>query len=263
MASKKAIPVGVDPGGMPAADALTGAEFIHCVQGAGHNSRVTTAQAIANLAAAGLTGEQIMDLIAGMLTAGAGITLTYNDAGDQLTIAAGGGSGLVLLEQHTAANVAALNFTTAFTATYDEYLIELVNVQPVTNNTYPRIQMSTDGGATYDGGANYTDYWHSRNRFNFQGNGSEVDTSIRMINSDHDNTHSVGICATIRLFQPLSTTLFKTVQGDLTINNGGGFIENGQFSGWYRSLTAVNAIRFFMNAGNIASGTIRVYGLAK
>lgn len=34
----------------------------------------------------GLTAEQVMDTIAGMLTAGNGMTLTYNDAGDSLTV---------------------------------------------------------------------------------------------------------------------------------------------------------------------------------
>lgn len=33
-----------------------------------------------------VTGEQIMDVVAALLTAGAGISLVYNDAGDQLTI---------------------------------------------------------------------------------------------------------------------------------------------------------------------------------
>jgi hypothetical protein len=40
----------------------------------------------AGIGGGGVTGEQIMDLVASFLVAGAGIGLAYNDAGDQLTI---------------------------------------------------------------------------------------------------------------------------------------------------------------------------------
>lgn len=53
MASKKAIPIGIDSTGMPPADPLDGTEYVHIVQGEGHNSRVTTLQAIADLALVG------------------------------------------------------------------------------------------------------------------------------------------------------------------------------------------------------------------
>lgn len=44
------------------------------------------------IAASGTTDEAIQDMIASFLAAGSGISLTYNDAGNQLTIAASGGS---------------------------------------------------------------------------------------------------------------------------------------------------------------------------
>lgn len=195
----------------------------------------------------------------GNLSFGAG--LTY--AAGVLSASGGGGGGTVLVEQHAGAVSASLDFTTGITATYDEYLIEFVNVMPATNNVRPWIRMSTNGGASYDATALYSDYFHSRNRFSFTGNGSEVDTKIVTMGVDHDNAHSIGINGYIRLFSPLSTTLFKAVLGEFTINNGAGFVENCQFSGWYRNLAAVNAIQFLMSAGNITSGSIRMYGIAK
>jgi hypothetical protein len=192
-----------------------------------------------------------------------GQALVYNNASGLWKPATPASGALVLLEQHTAANVASLDFT-SISATYDEYIFEIVNLQPIADD-HLLIRMSTDGGATFDTGTNYDDYYHSRNKFNFEGNGSEADTAIRTTNGDHNHSLNTGICGHIRLFQPGSTTLYKTVMGDLTINAGGpvGYVGNAQFSGWYRSLTAVNAIRFLMSASNINTGTIRMYGVAK
>ena len=72
--------------------------------------------------------------------------------------ALGGGSGaLTLLEQHTASASSSLDFTTAITSTYDEYLIEFVGIVPATDAVEMQLRMSTNGGSSYDSGANYSD----------------------------------------------------------------------------------------------------------
>jgi hypothetical protein len=233
------------------------------------NDPADTITLAASGGSSGPTDEQIQDMIATFLTAGTNVTLTYNDAGNTLTIASSGGGGasgsLVLLEQHTAAASATLDFTT-FSATYDEYLFELVNVFNTTDQTLPWIRCSTDGGATFDATAIYSSYWHSRNRASFYGDGNESDTKIRTMNNGNQNSYNIGISGFIRLYQPLSTTRYKTFMGDLTIAQNIAGIpcpENCQFSAFYRSLTAVNAIRFLMSAGNMTNGTIRLYGVTK
>lgn len=69
------------------AAALTGAELLEVTQGG--NSRKTTAAAIAALVA----NEQIDDRVAALLVAGSGVTITYDDGANTLTIAATGGGG--------------------------------------------------------------------------------------------------------------------------------------------------------------------------
>lgn len=194
--------------------------------------------------------------------------LTYETASSlwKPKAASGGAAGaLVLLEQHTAANVASLDFT-AISATYDEYLFEMVNLLNATDSAVPWLRMSTDGGVTFDSGANYNDYWHSRSIATFSGNGGATDTRITMNNNGHSKLYNIGINGQFRLFQPLSTTMYKGVNGAFQACDGGpspGWTSDCQFSGWYRSLTAVNALRFLFSTGNITSGTIRMYGIAK
>jgi hypothetical protein len=192
-------------------------------------------------------------------TAGAGADPLWAAAGG------GGGGGLTLLEQHTAAASATLDFTTGITATYDEYLFEMVNVLNATNSAIPQLRMSTNGGVSYDAAANYQDYFHSRSLATFSGNGSVADTKIQMNNNGHVNTFNYGIGGQFRLFSPLSATQHKAVNGAFVACDGGasGWISDCQFSGRYMSVTPVNALRFMFSAGNITSGTIRMYGVAK
>lgn len=189
------------------------------------------------------------------------------DADGRVTAAAngsgGGGGGLVLLEQHTAAASATLDFAASIIATYDEYLIELVNLIPATNAASLYMRMSTDGGATYDAGANYSYNVTGLNRFGVGQTGVDSGaTQILATQSGVDNTATGGVSGSLRLFSPSSTSLHKNVTGQLN-SLFTGIIQTHQISGWYRITTAVNAFRFLFSTGNIALGTIRVYGVEK
>lgn len=175
----------------------------------------------------------------------------------------GGASALTLLEQHTASASASLNFTAAISSTYDEYMIEFLNLIPATNAINFYMRMSTDGGATYDSGANYSYVAFGLNRFGSAPTGVDSGgTQIQLNKSAIDNTSTAGISGSIRLFNPGSTSVHKNITGQL---NGltGGALEIESVTGWYRSTTAVNAFQFLTSSGNITSGTIRVYGVAK
>ncbi len=192
-----------------------------------------------------------------------GQVLQTNGAGaDPSWVTASG--GLPVLEQHTASSSASLDFTIAISSTYDEYLIEFINIIPATNATRVQMRMSTNGGSTYDSGTNYSYNVWGANRFS---NGTSVGvdsggTEIRMMQSAGDNTSTAGIIGFARLFSPGSTSLHKAVRGEIGFLTSA-VVETAQFTGWYRSTTAVNAFQFLMASGNIASGTIRVFGIPK
>ena len=176
----------------------------------------------------------------------------------------GGSSGaLILLEQYTASSSATLDFTTFVSSTYDVYMFEFVNVLPATDAVDFLIRMGTGGGPTYDSGSNY-DWSHL---FTYPATNSGVEgagatTSIKVRASVTNTT--LGVVGTARLYNPQSTSLQKAVTYDTTSYVGAVSAivhDNGQ--GIYKSTTAVTAIRFLMSSGNIASGTIRAYGIAK
>jgi hypothetical protein len=77
------------------------------------------------------------------------------------------------------------------------------------------------------------------------------------------NNSAYGVCGFARLYSPGSSTLYKRVTGEIGYYAATGHQQGIVCSGAYLSATAVNAFRVLTTSGNIASGTIRVYGIAK
>ncbi len=167
---------------------------------------------------------------------------------------------LVLLEQHTASSSASLDFTACITGTYDEYMIEAVNVIPASAAASLQLRMSTDGGSSYDSGNNYgwgTLEWSSSG----SGTSGTSPTSGIVIARNLATTANYSVNGSWKLMNP-GGALYKQVIGAASVLTGSN-IEGQHSSGVYRSTTAVNAFQALMSSGNISSGTIRVYGLAK
>ncbi len=192
--------------------------------------------------------------------------------------ASGGSAGaLVLLESHTASASASLDFTTRnaagqsgalFQSDYDEYIFKYSNILPASGSVFFYMRMSTDGGATFDAGSNYTGGqwgWRSGGSGLGGGGGSQSQISMNLSGAGGLSTTSTGgLTGHAELFSPLSTSVHKQVNGrTVFLDTAGPNWLATDFFGVYNSTTAVNAIRFLMSSGNIASGTIRVYGIAK
>ena len=176
--------------------------------------------------------------------------------------------GLVLLEQHTASASASLDFTTCITSTYDEYQIEIVNVVPATDNVSLYFRVSTDGGSTYDISNLYAEsnWGWTNSGSGVSGTAIGAPTSQIYVSSSGDtldNAATYGLVGSFKLYSPLSTSLYKLLVGQVALLNNSGFVASLSKVGYYKSTTAVNAFRFIMSSGNIASGTIRVYGVSK
>jgi hypothetical protein len=194
-----------------------------------------------------------------VLTAASGET-----TGLKWAAAAGGGGALVLLEQHTAASSATLDFTTFISATYDEYLFEVVNLIPATSADNLLVRVGTGGGPTFDAGANYayaTNEWQAAGGAIAGAAGSA--TSMALTRNGISTVANWGCSGSLRLFDPAGA-LYKWIMGKVVYEYSGGDAPIlSDLMGTYRSTTAVTAIRFLFSSGNIASGTIRCYGIAK
>lgn len=191
--------------------------------------------------------------------------------GDVLTYVSGawtnsapiGGVGLVLLEEHTASSSASLDFTTWYSSSYDEYMIECLGLVPATNDVTAQFRFSTNGGSSYDSGTNYAGTrFVTTTAGGTSAAGGTAETSV-IVTPNVTNTSTAGLHGTFRLYDPANTALYKTVFGHTHDLDFGGSYSFWQVSSIYKVTTAVNAFQFLFSSGNITSGTMRVYGFAK
>ena len=179
--------------------------------------------------------------------------------------AAGGGGALVLLEEHTASSSANLQFTTCLSATYDDYIVKGVSIVPGTDTVSLIMQYSTNGGSSYDSTSG-----HYRWGYVYVGDSGAAST----VNSASDSSITIGGGFTtftassgdfsIELFNPLGTTTRLKTTEDVALDNGSGAglpYRYAGFSQYNITPAAVNAFQVLFSSGNIASGTIRCYGL--
>lgn len=178
----------------------------------------------------------------------------------------GGGGGLVLLEQHTAAASATLDFTTFISATYDEYLVEALSISPATAAANLLWRIGTGGGPTWDAGANYGfSGWRWSPVGSASAGASGGLTSVGLDGSGGlKNDASLPLSGSWKLTNLQSTTALKYIIGQCGFIDNAGVAVSAALSGFYNSIAApATGVRFLMSAGNITSGTIRIYGIAK
>lgn len=177
--------------------------------------------------------------------------------------ASGGGGALVLLEQHTASSSAHLDFTSWYSSAYDDYMIEIVGVVNTSSGTLG-IRCSTDGGSTYDAGNNYAWQATFADTSGAAGQSNAADSALNFFSSATTPATNLAWYGTLRFMNPLATSLYPMFFGGLTNPySGASVMHKIDWGGYYASLTPVNAIRFLNSAGNLTSGTIRIYGIAK
>jgi hypothetical protein len=181
--------------------------------------------------------------------------------------------GWQLLEEHTVAGAATLDFKTrnvlgqssnTFQSDFDDYIIELLNFVPATTSVDLYMRFSTDGGSTFDSSSLYASSamaWTSGGTGN-GGNalGALAGQLTMRGTAEIANTAAYGVCATIRIFNPLSTTFNKRISVSGSYPNNASAYAGVEMRGTYVSLVAANAFRFLFSSGN-GSGTGRCYGV--
>ena len=207
----------------------------------------TTTAAQQSIASVGTTGQ--------VLTSnGAAALPTFQAAG-------AGGGGNVFLASATASASASLTFATGIDATYNCYMFVLDNLLMASASTFFRFRTSTNGGSSYDTGLSDYSYnvWYQAGTGAVSYIQDDADSKINIIKAQGNSANN-GLSGILYLVNPSGTgytqCLFST-RG--TANTGDQHMTTG--SGTRLSAADVDAVQFVNSSGNIASGTISMYGM--
>ena len=176
----------------------------------------------------------------------------------------GRGSIVKLASTTVSSNVANVDFTSQFTATYAVYKIIIQGFRPDTDNNALGMRLGT--GSSFDSGSNYE-------RFNISGG----------VNQGNDSVDSRGGTTTETVFNEMSSQSSgaeTSTNAEITIYNMRDSAKNtyitgiGAFEGAddeframfmatnYNQTNTRDSVRFFNTSGNnIATGTFTVYGV--
>lgn len=170
----------------------------------------------------------------------------------------------VLLATKTAASSATLDFTEFNNAAYRRYEFEFENVKPATDSVDFYIRTSTNAGSSYDAGA--TDYaWGSdgTSAGTATQGASAGDVAILMSTAVKIGNAAAeyGVSGLVDVSGAPSATVFTEFRWHVTYWNTAGAMVQLSGGGARLAASDVDAARFLFSAGNITSGTIRMYGV--
>ena len=168
----------------------------------------------------------------------------------------------------TASSSATLSFTSDIDSTYNIYKFRFVDIHGSSNNRQFRFQASTDGGSNYNTTVTST----SLKAFHYENDSSatvEYDTGrdLAQATSFQPLTDGVGSgddesCAgELFLFDPSSTTFVKHFMSTIQLYHADDRANPQYTAGYFNTTSAINAIQFKFDTGNIDSGTIEMYGI--
>jgi len=202
----------------------------------------------------------------GVFTSSAVNNTSVTNVTDFASVPAGG--VLKLLSTQTASSDASISFTTGIDDTYETYLFKFINVHPSSDGASFQFQGSTNGGSSY--GVTITS---SNMRMYNKEDGSDTSwsastsfdlaqsTSYQSIidNVGYDNDQSGS--GELFIYNPSSTTFTKHFIATGQGGHNGDYCYTNRVGGYFNTTTAVNAISFQFDAGNIDSGIIKLYGV--
>ena len=176
---------------------------------------------------------------------------------------------MVLISSQTASNSASISFTTGINSTYKEYQFYFINVRPATDSVEFQFNMSTDSGSNYNVTKTSTAFLAYANEANTDA-ALTYDTGKDLAQSTGFQTISAGgvgnpadecLSGSMSLFNPASTTYVKHFISNNQFYMSADYTHNSYVAGYGNTTSAVNAIQFKMSSGNIADGTILMYGI--
>ena len=152
--------------------------------------------------------------------------------------------------------------------TYKEYLFTFKNMHPATDNAKFQVNFSIDSGSNYNV-TKTTTFFRGVHYEDGSGGGLSYSTGQDLAQStDFANiVDGVGsdadqnVSGYLHLFNPSDTTFVKHFIAVTNMSNKDDLSYNPYVAGYFNTTSAIDAIQFKMESGNIDAGDICLYGI--
>ena len=175
---------------------------------------------------------------------------------------------LVLISTFTSdGSDATASFTSGIDSTYKEYLFVFNSIHPETDAKRLGFQCSTDGGSSY-GVTTTTTHFIGYHRED----GSSSELSYKTANDLAQSTDFIQfekcgndndqcLSGILKLYNPSSTTFVKHFLGVSSNAHEYPAALNANIAGYFNTTSAINAVQFKFDSGEIQGGTIDLFGV--
>ena len=182
--------------------------------------------------------------------------------------AAVSGGGLNLISTQTASSSSTISFTSGIDSTYKEYIFKFINIHQATDIAFLTFNGSVDTGSNYNVTKTttffnaYHDEGDSSTGLTYQtGNDLAQSTDFqKLAEGGSDNDQSIS--GEMFLFNPSDTTFVKHFISRFNMYSRSDYTQDHYIAGYFNTTSAIDAVQFKMNSGNIDAGTIKLYGVS-
>ena len=179
------------------------------------------------------------------------------------------GGGLNLISTQTASSSSTIDFTSGIDSTYKEYIFKFINIHPSADGSQFLFNLSADTGSNYNVTKTTTAFrsFHSEDDSAtglgyYTGGDLAQSTDFQRFADSLGNDNDQSLSGTFTLFNPSSTTFVKHFIANVNYSYDADYSLQYFLAGYGNTTSAVDAIQFKMNSGNIDSGTIKLYGVS-
>ena len=171
---------------------------------------------------------------------------------------------LVLLSTETASDSASLSFTTGIDSTYDVYIFKMIEIQPGDDNVNFGFQVgsgyNTTVTSTYFQAIHYENGTGGALAYEAAGD-QQQGTSVQTLGHSLSNGADAAASGELHWFSPSSTTYVKQWYSTFNLYGNTSYTSEKFAAGYFNTTSALTQIQFKTTSGNMASGTIKMYGL--
>ena len=196
-----------------------------------------------------------------------------NSISDITSAASATGGAMTHIKTLTASSSSTLSFVNGSSDvvldnTYPIYMFKFISIHPGTDDKNFQFNMSADTGSNYnvtktttvfkanhDEGDSATNLTYDTGEDLAQGTGFQ--TLANGVGADDDQSLS----GTLHLFNPSDTTFVKHFISTIQYYSFNNYTNNFYITGYGNTTSAVDAVQFKFNSGNIDAGDICLYGI--